>query len=393
MIVGVLRETCPAERRVALVPASVGPLIKAKMEVLIESGAGIAAGYTDAAYIGAGCKVAGTRAEVLSQSDILVQVRALGANPDQWRNDAPSMKPNAVIVGLMDPLGSASALSDAAGNGWTSFALEMLPRITRAQSMDVLSSQANLAGYKAALLAANASPKLFPMMMTAAGTITPSRVFVLGAGVAGLQAIATARRLGAVVTAYDVRPAVKEQVESLGARFAELDLDASDAQDAGGYAKALGPEFYAKQAEMMSGILAETDAAIATAAVPGQKAPILITKAMVEQMRPGAVIVDLAAERGGNCELTEPGRTVEHHGVLIMGPLNVPSELPFHASQLYGRNVATFLGHIVRDGAVLTDRADEIISGTLVTHDGAVVHPRVREILGLEPLQNGSSEG
>jgi len=393
VVIGVLREMCPGERRVALVPSSVAPLRKAGHDVIVESGAGLSSGYSDEAYSDAGCAVAATRAEVLARSDVLVQVRAIGANPAHWQEDAPHIRAGTVVVGLMDPLGSADALAAAAPHGWTAFALEMLPRITRAQSMDVLSSQANLAGYKAALLAANASPKLFPMMMTAAGTITPSRVFVLGAGVAGLQAIATARRLGAVVTAYDVRPAVREQVESLGARFAELELDAADAQDAGGYAKALGPEFYAKQAELMTGILAETDAAIATAAVPGQKAPILITRAMVEQMRPGAVIVDLAAERGGNCEVTEPGRTVEHRGVLVMGPLNVASELPYHASQLYGRNVATFLGHIVRDGAVSTDCADEIIAGTLVMHGGEVVHPRLREKLGLEARQTGTSEG
>lgn len=393
MVVAVVKETFEGERRVAVVPASVGPLRKAGLEVVVEAGAGLAAGYPDAVYAEAGCRIAATRNEAFRQADILAQVRALGANPGSWADDAPSIRAGAAVIGLMDPLGSPESIADAARYGWTAFALELLPRITRAQSMDVLSSQANLAGYKAALMAANASPKLFPMMMTAAGTITPARVFVLGAGVAGLQAIATARRLGAVVTAYDVRPAVREQVESLGARFAEIELDASDAQDSGGYAKALGPEFYAKQAEMMTGWLAESDAAICTAAVPGQRAPILITKQMVEQMRPGSVIVDLAAERGGNCEVTEPGAVVEHHGVRVIGPLNVPSELPYHASQLYSRNMATFLAHIVRSGAVCADRSDEIIAGTLVLHEGQVVHARLREMLGMAELEAPAKQG
>lgn len=383
LLVAVVRETCPGERRVALVPASLAALRKVGADAVIEAGAGVPAGYPDEAYRSSGWTVTASRAEALAQADVVAQVRSIGANTEGWRKDAASIRSGSAVVGLMDPLGEAAAIADAAQFGWNAFALELLPRITRAQSMDVLSSQANLAGYKAALIAASASPKLFPMMMTAAGTITPARVFVLGAGVAGLQAIATARRLGAVVTAYDVRPAVREQVESLGARFAEIAIDAADAQDAGGYAKALGPEFYAKQAEMMTGILAETDAVIATAAVPGQKAPILITTQMVEGMRPGSVIVDLAAERGGNCEATQPGRTAEHAGVQVIGPLNVASELPYHASQLFGRNVATFLAHIVRDGTVLTDRSDEIIAGTLVLSDGAVVHDRLRETLGI----------
>jgi NAD(P) transhydrogenase subunit alpha len=379
-------EVCAGERRVALTPASITALRKAGLEGLVQAGSGVSAGYTDAAYSEAGWTVESDRRAVLGRADILAQVRALGANGDGWRSDIHAAKPGCVLVGLMDPLTCAGAIAEAAPRGCAGFALEMLPRITRAQSMDVLSSQANLAGYKAALMAADASPKLFPMMMTAAGTVTPARVFVLGAGVAGLQAIATARRLGAIVTAYDVRPAVKEQVESLGARFAEIEMDTGDAQDAGGYAKELGPEFYAKQAEMMAGILAETDAVIATAAVPGRRAPILVTRAMVEQMRPGAVIVDLAAERGGNCELTEPGRSVEHNGVTVMGPLNVASQLPFHASQLYARNVATFLAHVVREGNVTTDTSDEIVAGTLVMAGGQVVHPRVLEAIAPEVM-------
>jgi NAD(P) transhydrogenase subunit alpha len=262
----------------------------------------------------------------------------------------------------------------------------LLPRITRAQSMDVLSSQANLAGYKAVLIAAERLGKVFPMMMTAAGTIAPSKVFVIGAGVAGLQAIATARRLGAVVSAYDVRPAVKEQVESLGGRFVELEIEAEDAQAAGGYARAMGEEFYRKQAELMTRVVAENDVVITTAAIPGQRAPILVTRAMVEAMQPGSIVVDIAAERGGNCELTVAGETIEHNGVLVAGPLNLPSTVAFHASQLYAKNIVTFLLHLAKDGALQVDTADEITRETLLTQGGQVVNARVREKLGLEPL-------
>lgn len=383
MIVGVVKETFPGERRVALAPSSVPPLLKAGMTVRLEEGAGQAAGYPDAAFAQVGCVIVSRREEVLAEAEVVLQVRACGANQERWQADMDALAPDRTVVGMMDPLGAPEAVRPAAEKGLTLFSLELLPRITRAQSMDVLSSQANLAGYKAVLLAADALPKLFPMMMTAAGTITPSRVFVVGAGVAGLQAIATARRLGAVVSAYDVRPAVKEQVESLGARFAELDLEAQDAQDSGGYAKAMGEEFYRKQAEMMAGVLADSDAVITTAAVPGRKAPILVTRSMVEGMRPGSLIVDLAAERGGNCELTRPGEVVEHSGVRIIGPLNLASEVPYHASQLYGRNIATFLLHIARSGSVSTDVDDEITAGTLVAARGHVVHPGVREALGL----------
>lgn len=383
MVVGVVKELYEGERRVAAVPASVAALRKAGFAVMLEAGSGADAGYADEQYRDAGATVVQDRAQVLAQSDVLIKVRACGADPDNWSGDISATPREAVIVGMMDPLGQPAIIQSAAALGRTLFALELLPRITRAQAMDVLSSQANLAGYKAALMAANVLPKLMPMMMTAAGTITPSRVFVLGAGVAGLQAIATARRLGAVVTAYDVRPAVKEQVESLGARFAELTLEVGEAQDAGGYAKALGEDFYRRQAEMMAGTLAESDAVISTAAVPGKRAPVLITRAMVEGMRPGSVIVDLAAERGGNCELTEPGRTVRHAGVLILGPLNVPSEVPFHASQLYARNVSNFLAYVAKSGSMSTDTSDEIVAGTLVAQAGNVVHPAVREALGL----------
>src|SRR5579871_4858328 len=343
MRVGVPRETFPSERRVALGPVAMAALKKAKIEVCVEAGAGAAAGFTDAAYQEAGAALMPSRAEVFAAADVLLQVRALGANPDGWQADLALMREKQTVIAMMDPLGAPQPVLEAARRKVEAFALELMPRITRAQAMDVLSSQANLAGYKAVLLAADTLAKIFPMMMTAAGTITPSRIFVVGAGVAGLQAIATARRLGGVVSAYDVRPAVKEQVESLGARFVQLPLTAEEAQDTGGYARALGPEFYARQAELMGTVVAESDVVITTAAIPGQKAPILITRAMVERMAPGSVLVDIAAERGGNCELTRPGETIVHQGVTIIGPLNISSTLAHHASQLYAKNIMTFL--------------------------------------------------
>lgn len=386
MRIGVAKETAPQERRVALVPTVVGHLAKAGLEVLMEAGAGEAAGFPDSAYESAGVRLTASRREVYEAAEIVAQVRAAGADSSIQEHSSGLLRPGQILVAMLDPLGAPEAAAKAATTGAVLFALELLPRITRAQTMDVLSSQANLAGYKAVLLAAEALPKIFPMMMTAAGTISPSRVFVIGAGVAGLQAIATARRLGAVVSAYDVRPAVKEQVESLGARFVELPIPAEQAQDAGGYAKALGEEFYRKQAELMAETLAESDVVITTAAVPGQKAPILVSREQVERMHPGSVIVDLAAERGGNCEVTVPGQTIVHAGVTVMGPLNLPSTVAYHASQLYARNVAAFVANLVKDGAVSLDAEDEIVRETMVARDGQVVHPRVREKLGLQPL-------
>lgn len=377
MTVGVLKETYPGERRVALTPGSVPALLKAGMQIVVEHAAGEASGYSDHAYTEAGCSVQSDRNEIVRQSDILVCVRSGGADPEGWETSTAGLRSGAVVIAMMDPLARPEEAERQAKTGATLIALEMLPRITRAQSMDVLSSQANLAGYKAVLIAANALPKLLPMMMTAAGTITPARIFVIGAGVAGLQAIATAKRLGAVVTAYDVRPAVKEQIESLGARFLELPLDAGEAQGSGGYARAMDAEFYRKQAEVMTSAVAEADGVITTAAVPGKRAPILVTTTMVEQMRPGSVLVDLAAERGGNCELTKPGETVEHHGVSVMGPLNIPSLVPFHASQLFGKNVANLLVHLVRQGEIVLDMEDEITAGALVARGGQVVHEAV----------------
>lgn len=384
MLVGIPKETFPGENRVAIVPAGAAQILKAGSAVLVERGAGSAAGYPDDAYIEAGVEL-GTRDDVFSRADVLLQVRALGAAPQCWQADRARIKSGQVVIATMDPLSAPELTAEAAQMGVTAFALEMVPRITRAQSMDVLSSQASIAGYRAVLLAAVELHKIFPMMMTAAGTITPSRVFVVGAGVAGLQAIATAKRLGAVVSAYDVRAAVKEQVGSLGARFVELPIEAGESQDKSGYAKALGDDFYRRQAELMGDILAESDVVITTAAVPGKKAPVLIHTSMVERMQPGSVIVDIAAERGGNCELTRPGETVEHGGVTILGPTNLPAQVPYHASQMFSKNVATFLCHLLHDGQVTLDMEDEITRSSCLATGGEVTNERVREMLGLEP--------
>ncbi len=386
MIVGVPKEQHLGERRVALVPLSMAPLKKAGFEVLLEPGAGVEAGFADQAFVDAGASVAASRADLFSKSDVVVQVRSFGADPAGWEGDLKLAKEGQALIGTMDPLSSPEPFRQAAGRKVITFALELIPRITRAQAMDVLSSQANLAGYKAVLMAADALPKIFPMMMTAAGTITPSRVLVVGAGVAGLQAIATAKRLGSVVSGYDVRPAVKEQVESLGARFVELPLETAEGE--GGYARQMDEAFYKRQAELMAAVVAENDVVITTAAIPGQKAPVLVTTAMVEGMRAGSVIVDLAAERGGNCELTQPGQNVQHKGVTIMGPLNLPSAVPYHASQLYAKNVATFLMHIAKGGQIGADAEDEIYRETVVTRDGEVVNARVRERLGMDAVQS-----
>jgi NAD(P) transhydrogenase subunit alpha len=382
MIVGVVKETFPGEARVGLVPAGVQQLTRAELEVLVEPGAGIDAGYDDASYTDKGAALAADRADVWRRADVVLQVRALGANPVEGKADLERMRSGQVVIATCEPLTEHEATKAVAATGATLFSMEMMPRITRAQSMDILSSMATIAGYKAVLLGADALPKLFPMMMTAAGTLAAARVFVVGAGVAGLQAIATARRLGAVVHAYDVRPAVREQVESLGGKFLELELSTDAAEDAGGYAKELGEDFYTKQREMMLSVVAESDVVITTAAIPGKKAPILVTREMVEGMHRGSVVVDLAAERGGNCELTAPGERVDHNGVLIIGPLNIPADVPYHASQMYSKNVTTFLLHLVNDGELVVDLDDEITRGTLITRDGAVVHERVLEAQG-----------
>lgn len=388
--IGVLQETFPGERRVAMVPRAMDTLLKSGAEILVERGAGAAAGFPDSEYEKCGARLANSPAEVFGAADVILQVRTLGANPDAGRAELALLRPGQLVIGFCEPLTAARECADLAAFGVTTFAMELIPRITRAQSMDALSSMATIAGYKAVLLAANALPRMFPMLMTAAGTIAPARVFVLGAGVAGLQAIATAKRLGAVVSAYDVRPAVKEQIESVGARFVSMDLETTAAEDKGGYARAMGEDFYRRQREFLTGIVREHDVVITTAAVPGKRAPVLITREMVAAMPPGSLIVDLAAERGGNCELTRPGETVSENGVLILGPLNLASAVPYHASQMYARNLAAFVRHLLKDGSIAMQLEDEITRETLITMNGEVVHPRVREALGL-PSAIGSA--
>ncbi|HID22561.1 MAG TPA: Re/Si-specific NAD(P)(+) transhydrogenase subunit alpha [Planctomycetaceae bacterium] len=392
MKVGVIRESFPGERRVAVVPGSVTDLKKAGLEVVVEAGAGAAAGFGDEAYRQQGASVVASRQEVFAQADVLLQVRAAGANPEEAEADVASFRDGQILISLCNPLGRPEWMRRLAERGVTVFALELLPRTTRAQSMDVLSSMATVSGYKAVLLAASALPRMFPMLMTAAGTIAPARVFVVGAGVAGLQAIATAKRLGAVVQAYDIRPAAKEEAVSLGAKFVELELETEEAEQKGGYAKEMGEEFYRRQRELMGRVLGESDVVITTAAVPGKKAPVLITEEMVEPMATGSVIVDLAAEQGGNCELTRPNETIVVHGVTIIGAVNLPATVPYHASQMYSRNITTFLRHLLREGTVRIDEQDEITIETLVTRGGDVVNGRVREVLGLEPVPTASSE-
>jgi NAD(P) transhydrogenase subunit alpha len=384
MKVAVAKERFAGERRVALVPVAVPPLLKAGLEVVVETGAGAAAGFSDDEYRAAGARV-GSRDEVFA-ADCVLTVRTAAAAGDAWPADRDRLRTGQIVIGLCDPLGAPEACREAAGRGVTLFSLELVPRITRAQSMDVLSSQANIAGYRAVLLAATALPRIFPMMTTAAGTVKPAKVLVLGAGVAGLQAIATAKRLGAQVSAYDVRPAVKEQVQSLGAKFVELPLETGTSEAAGGYARAMDEAFYAKQRELLGNVLADSDVVICTALIPGQKAPTLVTREMVGRMKPGSVIVDMAAERGGNCEATSCGETTVVGGVTILGPTNLPAEVATHTSQLYARNVVTFLTHLVKLGLPAVSFDDEICRDTLVARGGEIVHPKVRERAGLPPL-------
>jgi NAD(P) transhydrogenase subunit alpha len=395
MIVGVPREGYPGERRVALVPAMLPNLRKAGLDVLIEAGAGQAAGYRDAEYAEKGAKLAATREEVFASADILVQFLCHGANDKTGSADLPLLRKGQALVGFLRPLGTVKTVQEIAERGVTSFSVELMPRITRAQSMDALSSMATICGYKAVLLAANTLPRMCPMLTTAAGTITPARVLIIGAGVAGLQAIATARRLGAVASAYDMRPAAKEQVQSLGGRFVELAVEAKDAQDASGYAKAQDESFYEKQRELLGKVVAESDVVITAAVIPGKKSPVLVTKEMVERMSPGSVIVDLAAERGGNCELTKPDETAVIHGVTIIGEYNLAAMVPYHASQMYARNVTSFLLHLTKEGKLQLNLTDEIMRETLLTHEGEIVNARVREFFALPALQTtpGGGEG
>jgi NAD(P) transhydrogenase subunit alpha len=377
MIIGVPKESFPGERRVALVPASIPALVKAKCEVVVEAAVGIDAGYPDTAYAEKGAKVVLTRAEVFATADVVLQVLCHGANDRNGRADLALMRPGQALIGFLRPLGSPETVQEIAAKGVSAFAVELMPRITRSQNMDALSAMASVCGYKAVLLAADALPRFFPMLMTAAGTITPARVLVLGGGVAGLQALATARRLGAVVSAYDVRPAVKEQVQSLGGRFVELTLETGQSQDERGYARPQDETFLSRQRELLTRVIAESDVVIGTASVPGRHAPLLITASMVAGMAPGSVIVDLAAERGGNCELTRLNQKVIEHDVTIFGYFNLASSVPYHASQMYSNNLTAFLLNMLKDGQLNLDLEDEITRATLVARDGRVVHPLV----------------
>ena len=379
MVIGVPRESFPGERRVALTPGVIPSLAKAGFQVVVEAGAGVAAGYLDTEYAAKGAQVAAERAEVFRAADVIVQVLCHGSNDRTGEADLPFFRAGQVLAGFVRPLGRIETIREIAATGVTAFSIELMPRITRAQSMDALSSMATICGYKAVLLAADRLPKMFPMLTTAAGTVTPARVFIIGAGVAGLQAIATARRLGAVACAYDMRPAAKEQVLSVGGRFIELPIQASDAQDTRGYARAQDETFYKRQAELLGDQVAQSDVVITAAVVPGKKSPVLVTREMLHRMAPGSVVVDLAAERGGNCEITQAGEVVEEQGVAVLGSINLASTVPYHASQLYARNIAAFLLHLYRDGRLHTDTDDEITRETLVTERGEIVNPRILE--------------
>ena len=386
MIVGVPKESYPGERRVALVPAVVPALGKAGFEVVVEAGAGGQAGYPDSVYAEKGARIFPDRASVFRAADVIVQVLCYGSNDVTGQADLPLLRRDQVLIGFLRPFGSADAIGQIAAAGVTAFSVELVPRTTRAQSMDALSSMGTICGYKAVLLAAETSIRIFPMMTTAAGTITPARVFVIGAGVAGLQAISTARRLGAVASAYDMRAASKEQVQSLGGRFVELPIEAKDAQDARGYGTAQDENFYARQRELLTRVVAESDVVITAAVIPGKKSPVLITADMVKGMAPGSVIVDLASERGGNCELTRTGETVKQNDVTIIGAINLASSVPYHSSQMYARNISTFLVYMMKDGKLQLNPQDEIIRETMVTRGGEIVNARVREFFKLPSL-------
>ncbi|MGH7706638.1 MAG: Re/Si-specific NAD(P)(+) transhydrogenase subunit alpha [Vulcanimicrobiaceae bacterium] len=376
MLIGVPTETAPGERRVALVPETIGRMTKTGLGVSVQRGAGTAAAFEDAAYEAAGATLVDGAAGLFAQADLIAKVQ----RPTDAELDL--MHAGAAFLALLAPLGDPESVKRYADRKLTALSMDAIPRISRAQSMDALSSQANVGGYKAILLAAVALPRYFPMLTTAAGTIAPAKVLVLGAGVAGLQAIATARRLGAVVSGYDTRAVVKEQVQSLGASFLELDLGV-DAEGAGGYANALTAEQETQQQELLAQAIATQDVVVTTAAVPGRRAPLLITQAAVHGMKPGSVIVDLAAETGGNCALTVPGETIVADGVTIIGTTNLPSTMPYHASQLYSRNVWTLLQHLIKDGALNLDFADEITKGTTLTHDAKILHPPTLAALGI----------
>jgi NAD(P) transhydrogenase subunit alpha len=379
VLLGILKESAQGETRVALLPESLKSLVAQGVSVTVESGAGLSAGASDAAYIEAGATVTADRASILCTADILPLVNA----PDAA--DQAQLKPGAVVIGFLRPLDAPAALTTAIERPATLFSMELVPRISRAQSMDALSSMATVAGYKAVISAADLLPRLFPMLMTAAGTIPPARVFVIGAGVAGLQAIATGRRLGAVVEAYDVRAAAGEQVRSLGAKFLDVDLGGINAEGGGGYAAELSEEALDRGRDLITRTAAHSDVIVTTAQVPGRPAPRLIRREAIEAMRPGSVLVDLAAPAGGNCELTQPGVTQHIGGVTLLAPLNLPAAVPVHASQLYARNVLNFLSLILKKGELSIDLSDEVLAGACVAHQGSPVNPRVAKLLEAVP--------
>lgn len=389
MKIGVPKESLPGEQRVALTPANVVAIkkISPQIDVLFEQGAGLLAGYPDTEYEAAGATMS-DRATVYSQANVVLQVQTPGYQHTNAADDLALLSNGQTLIGMMDPLANPAFAQQLAEKNITGLALELVPRITRAQAMDVLSSMGMLAGYKAVLMAASESPRMFPMNMTAAGTLSAARVLVMGAGVAGLQACATAKRLGAIVEAYDVRAAAREQIISVGAKPVELNIDTSSAEGSGGYAQEQSDEFLAAQRAAMQEVMATMDVVITTAAIPGARSPILVTEDMVKAMKAGTVIVDLAAERGGNCELTQQGKTIVAHDVTIIGPENVPSSVAFHASQMFGKNIENLLKLLINDhGELHLDFEDEIVKETVVSYDGEVPQARLRERLGLAPLE------
>jgi NAD(P) transhydrogenase subunit alpha len=390
VIIGITRELVAGENRVSLCPDNVQSLVEKGLELWVEQNAGAQAGFSDEDYTSVGAKVVSNRDELFAKSDVILQVQSFGSNTENADDDLKRLKSKQLVIGMMDPLAQPQAAQQVADTGATAIALEMVPRISRAQSMDVLSSMATLAGYRSVLLGAEAAPRILPMLMTAAGTLQPARVLIMGVGVAGLQACATAKRLGAVVEAYDVRPAAREQIISVGATPVELDLPTESSEGAGGYAKKQSEEFLRMQREQMTEVVARQDIIITTAAIPGAKSPILVTEDMLKAMKTGSVLVDLAAERGGNCESTQMGTTVVAHGVTIVGPENLASDVAYHASQMYGKNIQTLLELILEEGEINLDFEDEIVAGTVIAHAGEVPHPYMRKLLDLPPLENES---
>jgi len=387
VIIGITRELVAGEQRVSMCPENIRLLTEAGIDFWVEQNAGVCAGFSDNDYLSAGAKIIAERSAIFAKADIILQVQSFGANSQNAEQDLQLLRPQQIVIGMMDPLAAPQAAQQVADTKATAVALELVPRISRAQSMDVLSSMATLAGYRSVLLGAEAAPRILPMLMTAAGTLQPARVLIMGVGVAGLQACATAKRLGAVVEAYDVRPAAREQIISVGATPVELDLPTESSEGAGGYAKQQSEEFLRRQREQMTEVVARQDIVITTAAVPGAKSPILVTEDMVKAMKPGSVVVDMAAERGGNCELTQLGETVVEYGVSILAPQNMASDVAYHASQMYGKNMQTLLELIVQDGEINLDFEDEIIAGTVVAHNGEVTHPHIRKLLDLPVLE------